>query len=379
MRNAYLLAIVASTLIASAMQADTAESEFQQIDKNKDGVIDKTEWAAYAASKVEAKPIARENDSSDSAVQTQPVTTATPPSKSLAKRIGEQITVRKTFLSEAKDDPDSILPTDEGEPARFSWTHSRGEASFYTLDFAVLWHPTVNHKPILDWQHEGSDFLLAWYVQPVFEAHVSNEAKAEQNSLTYRIPFTLTLSPATHANMPGLGDVLLPSRDAFIKGHEIIASPVYETDRTNKVQTLGGDIYYTPTVIPALAVGKEAALGPVTFRWRPYVGFEGGHIRDDRNNPMLGDQSGYARFAMKLHAELWIDIFAPDQFVLTADYFLRRDFAGDNLTHNFWEISPTLYLDKDHALSTGLSWKRGSTPPTFEKVDSFVIWVGAKF
>jgi hypothetical protein len=38
-------------------------------------------------------------------------------------------------------------------------------------------------------------------------------------------------------------------QDASSQGYRLIVSPLYQTDRVNHTRTIGGDVFFTPTVI----------------------------------------------------------------------------------------------------------------------------------
>jgi hypothetical protein len=370
-----LLLTVASTLTCKNAWSQR-DGDSSQTEKLIDVKVNPEQWAAFqkwVASQKNAKksPVAgKKTKEEETAVS---ATKASTEPESLGKKIAKQISIRKSFLS----------TDDEAEPAKLNWTNTRGESPFYTLDLAVLLHPTTDvndrPRPLFDSEYTFSGgSRLDWNLKPTFEAHISTEMGSEQDSLSYRLPLTLTFSPRHFENVDGL-TVAVANKNAFVQGHRLIISPVYETDRVNSTETIGGDIFYTPTIVKSLAIGKEAVLGPFSFRWRPYIGFEGGHVIDDGGDLALLNQSEFARLSLKLHAELWLKIFDSDQLVVASDYYFRQSFTGDTPAYNYVEVSPILYLDKEHFLSTGLTYKRGKSTPKFDDVDSLSVWLGLKF
>jgi hypothetical protein len=289
-------------------------------------------------------------DSTDETITVGTVTGGAPETdkSSLLDDIGNYFLFRKSFLTS----------DDASEPAKFSWTKSKGESSFYELDFALGLNP--QGFPFLHNGYSTRDWDVNWKIQPTFEAHTSTKTKAEQDSLSGRLPVSLYFQPNRE--------------DAFISQHKVAISMVYETDRHQETATFGGDLYYTPT-IPALAAGIEQSSGDLTFRWRPFVGVEGGHILENDNGALDPSKSEFFRFVFKLHADLWIG----KQFVLAADYSMRTELIGRNETHPYVEVSPTLFLDKDRHFSVGLSYKRGKTTPDFSDINSINAWVGLLF
>ncbi|HEX8490515.1 MAG TPA: EF-hand domain-containing protein, partial [Chthoniobacterales bacterium] len=63
-----------------------------------------------------------------------------------------------------------FTPKESVNPAKFSWSKAKGKSSFYHLDAAVLWKPAF----LSGGQVLGSG-SLSWFIQPSFEAHISNQ------------------------------------------------------------------------------------------------------------------------------------------------------------------------------------------------------------
>lgn len=275
------------------------------------------------------------------------VTTNSQEESSLLDNLGDYFLLRKSFLT----------ADDATEPAKFSWTKAKGGSAFYELDLALGLNP--KGFPFLHSGTSSQYWEFNWKIQPTFEAHTSTNEKAAQDSLSGRLPVSLYLQP---------------NFETFISQHKVVISLVYETDRHQETATIGGDLYYTPT-IPALAIGVEKTIDSVTFRWRPFFGVEGGHILENDNGALDPSKSEFFRLVIKLHADVWIG----KQFVVSADYSVRDELSGNRGAHHYFEISPTLFLDKDHHFSVGLTFKRGKTTPDFSDVDSINAWVGILF
>ena len=314
------------------------DADFRKIDTNGDGFIDPQEWDAYKSlqANISKSPPAAGEKTRIS--QSETSESSRKSSETFLDQISKQISIRKSFLS----------ADDESEPAQFSWTKDKDEDSFYTLDFALLLHPRWNDKTLFDLQHKFSSFTLGWQLEPTFEANISTEATSAQDSLSYRLPVIL--------------DFLPNADDAYIQGIRLIVSSVYETDQNENTRTLGGDIFFTPT-IRKLGIGAGLPIGPAVFRWRPFVGFEGGNVIDDGGNVALTDTSDYFRFSLKLHGELWLNLWFPGQFEAAVDYYFREELANGRAGYNYLEVSPIFYFDEGQHFSTGLTYKRGKTTP----------------
>jgi hypothetical protein len=303
-----------------------------------------------------------------------------PPQKeSTFKTLEDYFSIRKSFLS----------ADDETEPANFSWTRAVGAPSFYSIDVAILLKGHSNNNESVGFSFLGGrtdlgDYKLRWKIEPTFEAHISTNNTNAQDSMSARLPVTLSWEPH--------------SLDAQISEWFLTASPVYEFDRLNNNQTIGGDAFLTANVF-SVGIGQFLWLtgrptprfqpdNGVVFHWRPFVGFEAGHVIDAEAGTVLSEQSEFARFATKLHAELaWVhkraeseknELPYTNRFIVAANYYFRHDFIGGS-THNYFDVSPTWYLDDEEHFSVGLTYKRGETTPKFAKVDELTLWLGTKF
>src|SRR5204862_374854 len=155
-------------------------------------------------------------------------------------------------------------------PAQISWTHSAGAHDVYSIDGAVSYNYEV--EALRGQQLWGLD--MQGSVVPSFEAHTSNDSKNKEDTLKAKLDLQFAL-------------------DAPGTVHGLSLAPTYETDRTNRTETYGGEIFYSPTwtAIPGLGVfrsfrsGDVLAAPPSTpeegarlaypgFAWQPSVGFE---------------------------------------------------------------------------------------------------------
>jgi hypothetical protein len=243
------------------------------------------------------------------------------------------------------------------EPARFAWTRpSTGDAVF-TIDAALSYILTL---PSFQFGSLGTG---EFFLQPAIEAHTSTNPKAQQDSISAKIPLQF---------------VLVPKNESLIASHYFAISPVYETDHAKNTETYGGDLFYSPT-IPSLYIGSSEAISSlpswIAFGWRPFVGIEGGAATQPPSTEGYKVPSEYARFVFKLHA----DLLFSNRFALALDFVHRTFIAGDDASFDYFEISPIYYFDEDQHFSIGVTYKNGYTTPQFSKVDSLSAWLGLKF
>lgn len=267
------------------------------------------------------------------------------------------------------------------EPAKFSWTHARGESSYYSIDAAVLFTPAW-----LDWHWDKvetgeNDELQGWVVggriRPAFEAHVSTQEGANRNQLTYSalIQGRYKWFPGGHDNVRT--EALNPERLPFLSAHYFELSPVYVTDRVASVRTWGMDLRYEPS-IPFLNLNHDAARRLFGLPWlegsmKGSVGFA--FRKYERGSPMATADADYGELVAAYEGE--VVLFR--RLTLRAKYGAASDLWGDMKSHDLFEGSAEVLLDERNHFTVGVSYIYGEEEPTFAKVDSITAWVGVKF
>ena len=129
---------------------------------------------------------------------------------------------------------------DDKSPALFSWSKSKGEKAFYTVDGAVDFHPERLHFHWKDadmsgtWGYDSQTKLL-------FEAHTSTEVVASTNSIYYALPIDT------------MGEWVPPEKDfggvtPFVSRWHLVVAPEYITDRAKAVRLQAVDVSLTPTI-----------------------------------------------------------------------------------------------------------------------------------
>jgi hypothetical protein len=267
------------------------------------------------------------------------------------------------------------------EPAKFAWTHSRGEKSFYTVDAAVVYTPSW-----LDWQWDKvetgkDDGLQGWIaggrIRPAFEAHVSTQEASSRNQLTYSglIQGRYKWFPSGPDNVRT--EALLPEQLPFFSAHYFELAPLYVTDRVASVRTWGVDIRYEPSV-PFLNLNHDVARPLFHLRWlegsmKGSIGFA---LRKyEQGNPNAAANTDYGEFVASYQGE----IVLFQRLTLRAKYSAASDLWGNIKSHDLFEGSAELLVDERNHFTVGMSYVYGEEEPTFAKVDSITGWVGVKF
>ena len=140
---------------------------------------------------------------------------------------------------------------------------------------------------------------------------------------------------------------------------------------------------FTPELnLPAYGASQVLFNNPlnVSFRWRPFVGFELGNAT--QHEPGYVPSMNYARFVFKLQAMLSI----TKAFDLNVDFTARTFLTGspfessDQIDFEYLSVSPTLWLDPLHKhLAVGLTYKNGKAPPKFQEENAISAFLGARF
>jgi EF-hand domain len=267
------------------------------------------------------------------------------------------------------------------EPAKFAWTHSRGEKSFYSIDAAVLFTPAW-----LDWQWDKvetgkNDELKDWVggarIRPAFEAHVSTQEGASRNQLTYSVPIQ-----GRYKWFPGGPDnvrteALPPEQLPFFSAHYFELAPLYMTDRVASVRTWGVDMKYEPSV-PFLNLNHDVPRSLFHLRWLEgsMKGSLGFAVRKyEQGNPIATADADYGEFVASYQGE----VVLFHRLTLRAKYSAASDCWGDMKSHDLFEGSAELLLDERNHFTVGVSYINGEEEPTFKDVDSITGWVGVKF
>jgi hypothetical protein len=314
-------------------------------------------------------------------VTTKPPATLTkaPPPDYLSNLTGGVL--KNANLSVTKS---TTIQGDEKRPAQFGWTYSNTD-SFFTIDGAL----TYKFDNISGWQ-----FSEDQYLQPILnfsvEAHTTTQApsKRQQDSISAKIPVELDIST--------LND------DSWIRLNTFLITPSYERDRKKTIETYGVNVLWSPTISPPtngpimlIRTGQFIPLSQILpgypfdypgIVWRPYVGFESGDRttsdpKDKDAAKAYDGQPEYSRFVVTTHA----DVYITPNFDIAIDFSHRTFLTGSELSFDFIDISPILYLDgtpddpNTQHLSLGLTYKNGKTTPQFKDVMSISAWIGVKF
>lgn len=374
--------------------ARAAGATFKQFDLDDNGTITPDEWE-----KVMAQP----------ATPKFPPAVAKPPSvptpttpdnvdrgQGLIPWVEKHFLIRKSFFA----DPGI------NDPAKASWTRTKGEDAFYNVDLAIMFRDLMRPLPA-----EFQSYRLVVTSTPFFEAHISNRSDTHdevlsQDSVIYGVPITFDFLPkdlgATIEEMEG-GTKKPPK--LFVTGHSFSLVPQYRADRLHDIRAFEVSLSYTPITVPSLCIGVDRPLFGTTwlhFRWRPFIGLEVGRYDDGNELLVPAAPDDYTRFFTRIHAELDLG----ERLAMVADYNWRRDLRSPDRDYHYSEISLVLGLDgyrqvqeldgagrpvvdeKTRVLSrptltphfsVGVTWKRGEDAPTFKDVDLLTAWIGMKF
>ena len=341
-----LLAIFSTAIFTANLTAQPLSlAKFKNLDKDGNGQLSWEELNQKAVPAAPAEPARKAKPAPPAPVEMVRASTVadsldSDDEESPIDKLVDIIAVQKSFLG---NDDDAL-------PARFTWGNSSGSGEYYSLDFAL--------------QYTGSQGILQrgpWQIAPTFEAHTSTEEGEVQDSLSFRVPATAFF------DAPNEGQ------------HVLTVSPVWETDREQKSETVGGDFFYTfndsdkiGNVNDVKIGGKK--VGDLSYRVRPWLGFEGGSYLDDGGIPEVLGIDDYFRIVPKLQFSLFLN----QQLELTAEYLYRTDLVND-MSYHFFEGTVAYYLDADERYSIGATYKNGNTTPQFTDVDSIEAWFGLKF
>lgn len=158
-------------------------------------------------------------------------------------------------------------------------------------------------------------------------------------------------------------------------------SLLLETARGLDVQKLVGGLRLSPLTEPWIGIGVPLGKGdPVVFRWRPYVGIEGGPILETSPGDVEGAEGdGFARLTGDVQLRLWLmggDAESDDRREIAV---LAVDWRGWFLTeadrlHGFLSADLTFPLTK--TFGVGFEYQLGRRPPLWGEAETFALRVG---
>lgn len=269
---------------------------------------------------------------------------------------------------------------DEKRPAQFALNHTK-DGTFIGIDAAVA-YKVGEFAP---WH-----FANGYSAVPVFsvgaEAHTTTQApsKREEDSLAFKTPFELHISPST----PRFGN-------------SFALTPSYERNRKKTVETYGGSLLWSPSVGSSheglLALAQTGRFIPLSrifttlesdypgILWRPWFGAELGErlmsdSADADASKAYGGDRGFARLVITGR----FDVYLTRNFDIAIDVSHRKFLTGSELGFSYVEVSPTLFLDgaaqdEDTRFSVGFTYKNGKTTPQFKNVNSISAWLGVRY
>ena len=355
--NSYLLAFSLFILFPSLTLAQLPD--FEELDKNRDGLIDEIEYKEFLNSQDEnTNFIEKEQEE----VQ----------NKKTSLDLSKYISLGQSFIDTANIISPSCTTFSQctGEPAIFSYTVT-GDEDIFSINAAIALKFLSLDERLTD---DGARRYTNLIAEPVIEANVSS-ADSTSNYVRAAIPFIFsfndkrTLFPTDRKKSNISHD-----EPSFFQQHNLIIVPKYEADQEFDTQTIGLDLLYTPT-IPDIGIGAAIRKSKFGFRWRPVVGFEFGNVIKNSENLSTLPADTFARATARLKAELGI----TDDSQLNADYVFYLDLTGDQDINDFVNISFQYFLDDQQNISVGLEYTNGGRAPTFEDADFLRTFLGLRF
>ncbi len=286
-----------------------------------------------------------------------------------------------------------------GHPAKISWTKSKGQKSFYTIDAAVLWRPDVLRKNWITINEDDpanpsvehtqhTQFMgghLHWQIAPSFEAHVSTEVGASKDQLRYAAETALRWDTPS-----GIKDELNAAAGKFeqmplrVSAVNINLSPEYVTDRGNHIQTTGGILTIAP-VVPRLGINTLfpiALFGSKDWSWllQARAGFKAIEVEEGEKLLATGlRQAAVDRSNGAFTADVGAALNWKDRVELSGTINHYMEAYGNLGTHTFYEVSAAFQLDPASHYTAGITYSRGEAQPKFTEIDTVTAWFGLEF
>jgi len=278
----------------------------------------------------------------------------------------------KVFRSAEKD----------GRPASFSWSRKRGGEETYQTNSAVHLTFLPSHFNLLDKAAVYSSFTAT------LEASLSS-AKKSRNSNSLK--WTAGLQNIIHGKNGkewSVEDLELMCQhcvdpDEFgTPGQNFLfdVNAVYELNPSTDLATAGGEILGSLNYFD-LGVGrylnyKAFDRNLLSFRWRPYIGAEGGGRVNNGEAENKKEDSHYARLVGRVRADLKLGLLS-ERFSVSGDYKYWYRMTTSSHSRELSTISLNYRVSKN--ISLGLSYVNGRKPPSFGREKSLNLELGVLF
>jgi hypothetical protein len=253
---------------------------------------------------------------------------------------------------------------EEGRPAVFGWSQERGSEQAFLVDSAMRLSWPAIIKGALD-DRLYMDLNLG------FEAHASSaSANRESNSLKWTVGTKGVFHPTGHLGTDP--DQLGAPGISFLATTNFFS----ELNPTTRLANLGGEIVTSINYFP-IAIGRyrQDPFKLIAFRWRPYLGLEGGGRVADGNGKQE-EETAFGRLTARLRADLRLD-FLSKRLIASGDYRYWNRFSAS--PHSLGIGTASLnYKISDHVY-LGASYEEGRRPPSFGKVRRKGVELGIQY
>ncbi|HXD34363.1 MAG TPA: hypothetical protein VN643_24810 [Pyrinomonadaceae bacterium] len=260
---------------------------------------------------------------------------------------------------------------DKGELAEVSFLNTIGQNTVYSTTFALSWQSKR-------FAELGNTNVA---LQASVEGALSSDDSESEDAWRFKVSGVFSTS------FVRCQDELVPcpaarQTDPFFSGLYTKASLKYEADRDFKVKKLSGEFYTTPSSF-RLAMGTARPISPskpIQFQWRPFFRVDVGHTF--RRGGSAEKNDTIFRLVPRARAVLNLQFLRralnmDDVNIFADETFYHLPLEDGKRKFNFLMTGIEFHFTPN--LGFGLTYKTGSSAPTFQKINTLQGVFGIRF
>lgn len=292
-----------------------------------------------------------------------------------------------------------------GFPATFNWVRTKGGAASYRIDGALRF--TTEDLPPLGWFTPSLEASVEAHIID-FDSENETAANLEEarNQLRYKAGLRLDGKGWLFVTPDTFG-TSLEKPGAFRQTW--LVSAVHETDPSNKVRNMSGEVQWRPRYFPLFGLGGDLRLstlgmqpGPLRdeasdyprLYWQPTLVLAAGQFDQIKDGvefvPVPGAPGTFTkvptrtvieRNTARLSCNIAATLSLAPRLHLHGEFRIAHEMAGDDRTFTFGKVGVEWILTEWEGfnLSANADYEKGKDAPKFQDAQMLTIGLGARF